>query len=133
MHPMLFIDFAMWINPSFKYDVLKFVYDQMIEYRKSCGDAYKEMTNAVSKIVRKGFLRVAIIKVAKAVNFCVFNSHEPMIRNQYGEEKKMRELFDFQRKVADLINDGFLKSYDETIAYLRKKWNEKYVPKALTQ
>ena len=27
MHPMLFIDFAMWINPSFKYDVLKFVYD----------------------------------------------------------------------------------------------------------
>ena len=27
MHPVLFIDFAMWINPSFKYDVIKFVYD----------------------------------------------------------------------------------------------------------
>ena len=40
MHPMLFIDFAMWINPSFKYDVLKFVYDQMIKYRNDAGDAY---------------------------------------------------------------------------------------------
>lgn len=40
MHPMLFIDFAMWINPSFKYDVLKFVYDQMIAYRNEAGDAY---------------------------------------------------------------------------------------------
>lgn len=34
MHPMLFIDFAMWIDPEFKYDVLKFVYDQMIAFRK---------------------------------------------------------------------------------------------------
>ena len=34
MHPLLFIDFAMWINPSFKYDVLKFVYDKMLVYRK---------------------------------------------------------------------------------------------------
>ena len=33
MHPMLFIDFAMWLNPAFKYDVLRFVYDQMIAYR----------------------------------------------------------------------------------------------------
>ncbi|MBC7407182.1 MAG: KilA-N domain-containing protein [Arcicella sp.] len=25
MHPILFIDFAMWINPKFKVKVLKFV------------------------------------------------------------------------------------------------------------
>jgi len=30
MHPLLFIDFAMWINPTFKVKVLKFVYDEMI-------------------------------------------------------------------------------------------------------
>lgn len=29
MHPLLFIDFAMWLNPAFKYDVLKFVYDEL--------------------------------------------------------------------------------------------------------
>ena len=41
MHPLLFIDFAMWINPSFKYDVLKFVYDRMLMYRNEAGDAYR--------------------------------------------------------------------------------------------
>lgn len=34
MHPLLFIDFAMYLNPKFKYKVLKFVYDEMILYRK---------------------------------------------------------------------------------------------------
>lgn len=43
MHPLLFIDFAMWLNPSFKIKVLRFVYDQLIEYRNEAGNAYKEM------------------------------------------------------------------------------------------
>lgn len=38
MHPMLFIDFAMWINPEFKYDVIKFVHDEMIRYRNEAGE-----------------------------------------------------------------------------------------------
>ena len=33
MHPLLFIDFAMWINPAFKIKVLKFVYDELLKYR----------------------------------------------------------------------------------------------------
>src|SRR5690554_2264233 len=40
MHPLLFIDFAMWLNPRFKYHVLKFVYDQLIEQRHAAGDMY---------------------------------------------------------------------------------------------
>lgn len=32
MHPLLFIDFAMWLNPSFKVKVLKFVYGEMIKF-----------------------------------------------------------------------------------------------------
>lgn len=27
MHPLLFIDFAMWLNPAFKVKLLRFVYD----------------------------------------------------------------------------------------------------------
>lgn len=57
MHPLLFIDFAMWINPSFKYDVLKFVYDQMIKYRNDSGDAYKLLSSAVGSIVPKNDMR----------------------------------------------------------------------------
>lgn len=50
MHPLLFIDFAMWVNPTFKVKVLRFVYDQLIQYRNDAGDSYKEMTSAICKI-----------------------------------------------------------------------------------
>lgn len=53
MHPILFIDFAMWINPSFKYDVLKFVYDELIKFRNLAGDAYPRMCAAVYTILPK--------------------------------------------------------------------------------
>ncbi len=40
VHPMLFIDISMWINPYFKYDVVKFAQDEMIKFRNLAGDAY---------------------------------------------------------------------------------------------
>ena len=51
MHPFLFIDFAMWINPTFKVTVIKFVYDELINYRNEAGDAYREM--AITIVMRK--------------------------------------------------------------------------------
>lgn len=33
MHPILFMKFAMWLNPRFEVQVIKFVYDQMLRYR----------------------------------------------------------------------------------------------------
>lgn len=35
MHPLMFIDFCMWLNPTFKVKVLKFVSDQMLSYRNA--------------------------------------------------------------------------------------------------
>lgn len=48
MTPLLFIDFAMWLNPTFKVQVLKFVYDELIRYRNEAGDAYREIHEAIS-------------------------------------------------------------------------------------
>ena len=47
MNPLLFIKFAMWINPTFEVKVLRFVYDEMIRYRNDAGDAYKELSSAI--------------------------------------------------------------------------------------
>ena len=132
MHPILFVKFAMWLNPRFEVQVIKFVYDHMIEYRNEAGDAYKELCTAISKIVSRGFLRVAISNIAKAINWVVFNNHEAMIRNKEGVEDKMKELFSAEKTVAMLINDGFLSSYEGVVKYLRKKWSEKWAPKVLT-
>lgn len=85
MHPMLFIDFAMWINPEFKYDVIKFVYDEMIRYRNEAGDAYKELSSAVKKIVPNDFMPKAMQKIGEALNWIVFNAHEKMLRNKHGD------------------------------------------------
>lgn len=130
MHPMLFVDFAMWINPEFKYDVIKFVYDQMIFYRKEAGDAYKELSRAVAALVPGGDVGEAMRKVAEALNWIVFNAHEKMLRNKHGDEEKQRELFALERKVADLVDEGFITDYCSLIDYLRKLWIKRYCPVA---
>lgn len=131
MHPVLFIDFAMWLSPKFRYDVIKFCYDKMVEYRKDAGDAYRRMSEAVAMIVKKEFLRTSICKVSEAVNWIVFNNHYENIRNDHGTEEKMKELYEMEKRVADLISDGFIHSYDELIKYLRELYQRKYTPKAL--
>lgn len=128
MHPMLFIDFAMWINPSFKYDVFKFVYDEMIKYRNEAGDAYRELGCAVSKIVSKDFMPRAMSKIGEAINWIIFNGHEKLLRNKNGEEKSLRDLWQLERKIADLINEGFITTYDSLIGYLRNQYQIRNIP-----
>lgn len=133
MHPMLFIDFAMWINPEFKYDVIKFVHDEMIRYRNDAGDAYKELSSAVMKIVPKDYMPKAMKKIGEALNWIIFNGHERLLRNKHGDESKQRELWQLEKKVADLINEGFITSYDPLINYLRKLYNKKNNPAVFNQ
>lgn len=132
MHPLLFIDFAMWLNPSFKVKVLRFVSDQLLKYRNDAGDAYIEMTGAISKIVERSLLQNAIQTVAKALNHIVYGNHQSNIRNLKADEMLMKELVDLEIKVAMLINEGFIKSYAQLLEYLRKQWLIKNQPKFLT-
>lgn len=66
MTPLMFLDFAMWLNPAFKVKVLKFVQDEMIRYRNDAGDAYKELSSAIMKIVPKDFMPKAMQKIGEA-------------------------------------------------------------------
>lgn len=131
MHPILFIKFAMWLNPRFEVQVIKFVYDQMIHFRNEAGDAYRELSSAIAKIVSKSFMPQAMRKVGEALNWIIFDQHERMIRNKQGEESKQRDLWMLEKKVADLINEGFILDYDSLITYLRKVWHNRNTPKVL--
>ena len=132
MSPMLFIDFAMWINPSFKYDVLKFVYDELIKFRNDAGDAYKELASAIVKITPKKEIPTAMTKIAQALNFVCTNHHEREMRNQM-DEPAMKEMVRLEQEIALLINVGHLTTIDNTINYLRNKWNAKYRPQLFAQ
>jgi hypothetical protein len=132
MHPLLFIDFAMWLNPTFKYHVLKFVSDEMIKYRNDAGDAYREMTASIAKVVEKPQLQTAIKDIARALNFVVYNNHEPLIMNKQADETLLRERAELEKDISKLINFGFVKTYEALLEYLRKRWQEKWQPKCLT-
>lgn len=57
-----------------------------------------------------------------------FRKHEKMLRNQYGEEEKQRELWEFEKKVAGLIEEGFITNFDSLLAYLRRVYHMKSTP-----
>lgn len=132
MHPVLFIKFAMYLSPRFEYHVLKFVSDKMIEYRHEAGDEYRELGAAIEKVVPGHFMKTAMMKIAEALNWIVFNRHEPGIRNKFGDEQKQRELCALEKKVADLINEGFISDYEQVVNYLRKRYHEKNYPKVFS-
>ena len=133
MDPLLFLDFAMWLNPAFKVKVLKFVYDELVRYRCDAGDSYREMAGAVKKVFPESLLPSAIQNIAKALNHIVFGSHESDIRNRKGEENLLRELADLEKDITKFIDNGFIRSYDQIIDYLRREWCKKWQPKILSR
>ena len=47
VHPLLFIDIALAINPKLKVEVYEWLFDNLIKYRNDSGDSYKEMAAAL--------------------------------------------------------------------------------------
>lgn len=132
MHPFLFIDFAMWLNVEFKYEVIKFVYDQLIQYRIEAGDTYREMAAEIARISKREDIARNISNVASAINIIVYGRHQREIRNKEAEEQSMRDLVKMQIKVTELIKEGFIESYEALINYLRRIWIERNQPKELS-
>lgn len=66
--------------------------------------------------------------MSEALNWIVFNQHEKMIRNKFGDENKQRELAQFEKKVADLINEGFITNFDNLLNYLRNQYQKRNFP-----
>lgn len=125
MHPYLFIDFAMWINPKFKVSVLKFVHDQLIENRNNAGDNYIKMQSSVGKLKGCDFA-----KVAQALNYIVFGKHTKGLR-QLATQDQLIELNKIQGNLSFAIESGFIKTFPQLINHLRKMWTDKNTPKIL--
>ena len=125
-HPLLFIDFAMWLNPHFKVKVLKFVSNQMLTYRNEAGDAYKQLSSAMSKICTPHQMKRYMPILGKGINYIVAGHHEHQLRNEYGTEEKQKEYFELEKQVAMLVNEGFLRTPEDVANYLRRKFQNKY-------
>lgn len=120
MHPYLFIDFAMWLNPKFKLSVIKFVYDQLIEQRTLAGDNYKSLSSSLTKL--KGY---SFQEVAKAIQWIVYNKTGKDLR-QTATQEQLQEINDIQTKLAFAIDMNYIISYEQLMNELRKMYNKKY-------
>ena len=118
MHPYLFIDFAMWLNPAFKYEVIKFVHDNLVNFRNRAGDAYRELSAAVYNIIPKNIFRDKIQALAQSLNIIVYGKHETMARNLHGEEKLAEELMNLETDLARMINMGYIRNEEGIRDYL---------------
>lgn len=126
MHPLLFIKFAMWLNPRFEVKVLKFVRDKMLEYRDDAGEAYKALASAVARIVPEGRMREVMSTVARGINYVLWNAHSDGERNLHATDEEMRRLHEYERHLAATIDDGFIRSEEALLGHLRRQWRRKW-------
>jgi hypothetical protein len=47
VHPLVFVDIALAIDPKLKVEVYEWMFDNLIKYRNDSGDSYKEMSAAI--------------------------------------------------------------------------------------
>jgi hypothetical protein len=119
MHPYLFIDFAMWLNPKFKLKVIKFVYDELIKNRHSAGDNYKLLSASGVKLDGYSFK-----DVATAMNYIVFDRKGKNLR-QHATQEQLKELSDIQTKLSFAIDMGYIKTYSMLMEDLREMYRIK--------
>ncbi len=119
MNPYLFIKFAMWLSPRFELQVIKFVADQLIQFRHEAGDNYNGLTSAVQR-----FKDINYPQLAKGINWIVFNIHEAGIRNK-ATQAQLKELVDIQKKLAFACDMGYIKTFDELINEMRRIYHQK--------
>lgn len=121
MHPLLFLKFAMWINPEFEVKVLRFVYDQLVELRNNIGDNHNDTMFVVSRFVTETY---QYAKINEAINYIAIGTHYKGIRNTITQEQA-KLIHDVQDKIKFSVEMGFVKSYAELITMLRDMYQKK--------
>jgi len=119
MHPYLFIDFAMWINPKFKVSVIKFVYDELIKQRHEAGDNYIMLSSSGVKLKGYKFTEVAI-----AMQWIVYGKTGKNLR-QTASQEQLKELNELQLKLSFAIDMGYIKSYNQLLNEMREMYRIK--------
>lgn len=109
----------MWLNPAFKYDVLKFVYDQLIKERHDAGDNYISLSASGQKLKGYDYREVAI-----ALQWIVFGKKGKELR-QSATQEQLKELNDLQTKLSFAVDMGYISSYQQLIKELRKIYSNK--------
>lgn len=118
VHPFLFIDLALSINPKLKVEVYKWMYDSLIKYRNNSGDSYKKMAGALYiNSSNKAFFPKQIReyahnikKVCKVDDWQVATEEQLKLRDKIHENIAL--LCDVLKSNEDAVRIGIKKALD---------------------
>lgn len=118
--PYIWVLVAMELNPMLYAEVVTWLTDRLILNRIEAGDKYNILSKAVSR-----FHDVDYARMAKGLNWIVFNKHESMIRNQ-ATQNQLKELEQLQNNLVFYIEMGDVDTFEDLIKIMRllykKKW-----------
>jgi len=103
MHPLVFVDFAMWVSSEFKYFAMQWLSDELLKNRDESGESYKKMASAVSIYMGDDLARAgtAIPKIARAIknNLCVEDWNNTT-------EENLKKRDEIQKNISILLKAG---------------------------
>lgn len=102
VHPYLFLDFAMWLNPLFKLWAMGIIEDKLLKLRNDAGDKFKEMQQALKlsgAVSPREFAREAAM-----INKIIFG--ETKGKRNSATEQELDLLNKMQKYNAKLIEKG---------------------------
>lgn len=113
MHPYLFVKFCFWLSPEFEVKVIKFVYDNLIEFRLQAGDHYKAMCEVIAdrylEIRGEKAEPLVFIEEANRLNMLVFGTPKGKQRNE-ATENELKLMNALQKMNISLIKANLPKS-----------------------
>jgi hypothetical protein len=107
-HPYLFVKLCFWLSPQFEVKVIKWVYDNLIDFRHEAGDHYKEMCKSISETYHKWYGKnpdpLIFQREARFLNFLVFGSGQTKTRNE-ATEQELELMNKLQKINISMINE----------------------------
>lgn len=121
VHPLVFVDLCMWLNPEFKVKVLKFVRDELMFLRNEVGDCHNEFKDALSAAGIDSSDPLDWIKFQSAFNKWAFGKG-----NNELNKSSVEGIHSAVRKYSELrclVEHGFFGTMGDVIRHIAAKNN----------
>ena len=105
VHPLLFLDIALWLDPKMKVEVYEWLVDNLLRFRNDSGDSYKKMCGSLYLYAKnKNMFNKNIQLVAQRIKLeCGVKDWNEATENQLKLRDMMHEFISF---ACDMVKDA---------------------------
>ena len=102
VHPFVFIDLAMWLDPAFKLQAIKWAFDNLCLLRDTAGNTFKELSETVKDVLQpdNAFIYANEIRLLQGLA-----NIDPGERN-HATEAQLTKLNILQNADIKMLRDG---------------------------